>query len=98
LPRDYASQTGPEFFIIEFAVARRPRRTATAASNLDAGCHGQTVRDDEGFRLSRASTCVARSRLGATSLHGQDRPLSLALGALLGGLAFRTTALGIELS
>jgi hypothetical protein len=38
-------------------------RPATAASNLDAGCHGQTVRNDEGFRSSRASTCVARSRL-----------------------------------
>src|SRR5882757_511173 len=55
---------GTDFFKIELAVARRPRRSATAASNLDAGCHGKTVRNDEGFRSSRASTCVARSRLG----------------------------------
>lgn len=47
------------------------RRQATPASNIDAGGHGKTVRDDEGFRStpalpknSSATACMARSRLG----------------------------------
>src|SRR6266850_406093 len=56
-----------------FFYHRIRRRAATAASNLDAGCHGKTVRDDEGFRPSRASTCVARSRRGTfKTWHVQD--------------------------
>jgi hypothetical protein len=35
------------------------RRAATPASNLDAGGHGKTVRDDEGFR---STTAIATSR------------------------------------
>src|SRR5712664_508108 len=63
------------------------RRQATPASNIDAGGLGKTVRDDEGFRStpalpknSSATACMASSRLGATSLHGQDRPLAHARG------------------
>jgi hypothetical protein len=48
------------------------RRQATPASNIDAGGHGKTVRDDEGFRStpalpknSSATACMASSRLGA---------------------------------
>jgi len=35
------------------------RRLAAPASNLDAGVHGKTVRDDEGFR---STTAIATSR------------------------------------
>jgi hypothetical protein len=46
-------------------------RQATPASSIDAGGHGKTVRDDEGFRStpalpknSSATACMASSRLG----------------------------------
>src|SRR5712672_1900299 len=88
---------GTDFFKIEFAVARRPpRRTSTRGATVRPFAMTK-VSDRAGPAPAWPVQDLASSRLGATSLHGQDRPLAHARGALRGGLAFVTAALGIEL-
>ena len=49
------------------------RRQATPASNIDAGGHGKTVRDDEGFRSTTAITTSREPRSNDTGAPGKQQ-------------------------